>query len=112
VVPDAYPFAASVDTVIAVVRLGQASQKATVAFSRTLERLRARRIELVLTDAESSVAQAYYYGYHPQAPAPHGRTGSRQSSSGTRRAVSGSSLASGNPKASPRSEPKDWERPG
>jgi polysaccharide biosynthesis transport protein len=67
VVPDAYPFAASVDTVLAVVRNGQASRKATAAFNRTLERLRARRIELVVTEAESTVAQAYYYGYHPAA---------------------------------------------
>jgi capsular polysaccharide biosynthesis protein/Mrp family chromosome partitioning ATPase len=61
VVPDAYPFAASADAVIAVVRNGQASMKATVALSRTLERLRARRIELVVTDAEPGFAQSYYY---------------------------------------------------
>lgn len=61
VVPDAYPFAASADTVIAVVRGGQATMKATVALSRTLERLRARRVELVVTDTEPGFAQTYYY---------------------------------------------------
>jgi Mrp family chromosome partitioning ATPase len=115
VVPDAYPFAAAVDAVIAVVRNGQASQKATAAFSRTLERLRARRVELVVTDAESSVAQAYYYGYHPAAPAPTGRTGSRQVASRSRRAGSGASRpeATEGP-MSPRgvSDRKDWGRRG
>jgi tyrosine-protein kinase len=61
VVPDAYPFAATVDTVVAVIRNGQASVKATVALSRTLERLRSRRVELVVTDAEPGFAQSYYY---------------------------------------------------
>lgn len=88
VVPDAYPFAAAANTVVAVVRNGQASVKATAALSRTLERLRARRVELVVTDAESSVAQAYYYGYHPAAPVPHGRSG-KQVASRSRRGTSG-----------------------
>jgi succinoglycan biosynthesis transport protein ExoP len=111
VVPDAYPFAASVDTVVAVVRNGQASQKATLAFSRTLERLRARRVELVVTDAESDVAQAYYYGYHPQAQAPSRRAGSRQVASANRRAASGSNPAGDVPKGT-QTDRKDWERRG
>jgi tyrosine-protein kinase len=112
VVPDAYPFAASVDTVVAVVRNGQASVKATAALSRTLERLRARRVDLVVTDAESSVAQAYYYGYQPAAPAAHGRSGGRQISSRSRRAASGSLKAgSGEGSSSARhaADSKDWE---
>lgn len=92
VVPDAYPFAASVDTVVAVVRNGQASVKATAALSRTLERLRARRVELVVTDAESSVAQTYYYGYQPAGPASH-RSAGRQAASRSRRATPGSMRA-------------------
>jgi tyrosine-protein kinase len=113
VVPDAYPFAASVDAVVAVVRNGQASRKATAAFSRTLERLRARRVELVVTDAESSVAQAYYYGYHP-APAPHGRSGSRQAASRSRREISGSTRQAASAEAPQASgstpSRKDWDR--
>lgn len=62
VVPDAYPFAVSVDTVIAVVRNGKATAKATAALSRSLERLGARRVELVVTEAEAAFAQTYYYG--------------------------------------------------
>jgi capsular polysaccharide biosynthesis protein/Mrp family chromosome partitioning ATPase len=96
VVPDAYPFAASVDMVVAVVRNGQASRKATAAFSRTLERLRTRRTELVVTEAESSVAQAYYYGYHPAAPSrrreanrPVALSGERGSSGSRRHSTSG-----------------------
>jgi succinoglycan biosynthesis transport protein ExoP len=112
VVPDAYPFAASVDTVVAVVRNGQASQKATVAFSRTLERLRAHRVELVVTDAESSVAQAYYYGYHPQAPPAHGRAGSRQVASRSRRTSTGSNVGPAEVQKGTRTERKDWERRG
>ncbi len=116
VVPDAYPLAASVDTVVAVVRNGQASQKATVAFSRTLERLRARRIELVVTDAESSVAQAYYYGYHPAAPAAHGRSASRPvplrgRRTGTGSASSREAAPEEAPKASSSVAEKDRDRP-
>jgi Mrp family chromosome partitioning ATPase/capsular polysaccharide biosynthesis protein len=62
VVPDAYPFAVSVDTVIAVVRNGKATAKATAALSRSLERLGPRRVELVVTEAEAAFAQTYYYG--------------------------------------------------
>jgi capsular polysaccharide biosynthesis protein/Mrp family chromosome partitioning ATPase len=65
VVPDAFPFAVSVDTVIAVVRNGRASAKATAALSRSLERLGARRVELVVTEAEASFAQTRYYGQRP-----------------------------------------------
>jgi succinoglycan biosynthesis transport protein ExoP len=65
VVPDAFPFAVSVDTVIAVVRNGMASAKATAALSRSLERLGARRVELVVTEAEAGFAQTRYYGQRP-----------------------------------------------
>jgi succinoglycan biosynthesis transport protein ExoP len=112
VVPDAYPFAASVDAVVAVVRNGQASVKATAALSRTLERLRSHRVELVVTDAESSVSQAYYYGSQPATPAAHGRTGSRQMSSRARRSASGSiKPGSGEGSRASRQAPdsKDWE---
>jgi tyrosine-protein kinase len=112
VVPDAYPFAASVDTVVAVVRNGQASVKATVALSRTLERLRAQKVELVVTEAESSIAQAYYYGYHPAAPSAQGRSGGRQVTSRSRRASSGSvTAAPGEASKGTRRAPerKDWE---
>jgi receptor protein-tyrosine kinase len=78
VVPDAYPFAASVDAVVAVVRNGQASMKATVALTRTLERLRARRVELIVTDAEPGFAQSYYYYQGGQGEAPT-RRGQRRS---------------------------------
>jgi polysaccharide biosynthesis transport protein len=79
VVPDAYPFAVAVDTVVAVVRNGSASGRATAAFSRTLERLRAKRVELVVTEAEPSFAQAYYYGHSGESASTggrHRRTGS------------------------------------
>ncbi|HEY3210581.1 MAG TPA: hypothetical protein VGL18_12475 [Actinomycetota bacterium] len=115
VVPDAYPFAASVDAVVAVVRNGQASLKATAAFSRTLERLRARRVELVVTDADSSVAQAYYY-YHPAASSSHSRSASRPVALRSRRTASGSTrqaAPSEAPKASRNvPESKDRDRPG
>jgi capsular polysaccharide biosynthesis protein/Mrp family chromosome partitioning ATPase len=65
VVPDAFPFAVSVDTVIAVVRNGRASAKATAALGRSLQRLGARRVELVVTEAEASFAQTHYYGQRP-----------------------------------------------
>lgn len=67
VVPDAFPYAVSVDTVIAVVRSGKASAKATAALSRSLERLGARRVELAVTEAEASFAQTHYYGQRPGA---------------------------------------------
>jgi capsular polysaccharide biosynthesis protein/Mrp family chromosome partitioning ATPase len=67
VAPDAFPFAVSVDTVIAVVRNGKATAKATAALGRSLERLGARRVELVVTEAEASFAQTYYYGHRPGA---------------------------------------------
>jgi Mrp family chromosome partitioning ATPase/capsular polysaccharide biosynthesis protein len=63
VVPDAFPFIVSVDTVIAVVRNGKATAKATAALSRSLERVGARRVELVVTEAESAFAQTSYYGH-------------------------------------------------
>lgn len=116
VVPDAYPFAASVDTVVAVVRNGQAARKATTAFSRTLERLRARRVELVITDAESSVAQAYYYGYHPAARSPHSRPAPPPVSLRSRRPASGSArqtVTAEAPEVSQSAaERKDRDRPG
>jgi capsular polysaccharide biosynthesis protein/Mrp family chromosome partitioning ATPase len=75
VVPDAYPFAVAVDTVVAVVRNRKTTGKATAALSRTLERLRARRVELVVTDAEQSYAQDYYYGHRPRVGASPQRQG-------------------------------------
>lgn len=53
-VSDAYPFIAAADAVIAVVRNGRASEGATIEMSRTLKRLRPRRVELVVTDVEPS----------------------------------------------------------
>jgi tyrosine-protein kinase len=82
IVPDAYPFVASVDTVLAVVRSGQTSGKAAAALSHTLERLGAKRVDLVVTDAEPSYGRSSYYGYarppRPAAPSA-GNGGSRSS---------------------------------
>lgn len=69
VVPDAYPFAATVDTVIAVVRKGRTATKAASLLGRTLERLRARRVDLVVSDAEPGFARTYY-GYRASGNRP------------------------------------------
>jgi capsular polysaccharide biosynthesis protein/Mrp family chromosome partitioning ATPase len=66
VVPDAYSLAATVDVVVAIVRNGRTSAKAASAMSRTLDRLRSRRVELVITDAEPVYGGAYQYGHRPE----------------------------------------------
>jgi len=67
VVADAYAFVAAVDTVIAVVRVGRTTSAAVEGMSRTLERIRGRRrLELVVTGAESAFA-GEYYDYRPKA---------------------------------------------
>jgi capsular polysaccharide biosynthesis protein/Mrp family chromosome partitioning ATPase len=60
VVTDAYPFAAAVDSVIAVVRNEQSTLGATTAMSRTLDRLQVRRVEMVVTEVEPSFGGSYY----------------------------------------------------
>jgi receptor protein-tyrosine kinase len=67
VVPDAYPLIAAADMVVAVVRANKTHAKAASDLSRRLERIGAKRVELVVTDAEPSYGGSYYYGY--------GRTG-------------------------------------
>ena len=64
-VPDAYPFVASADIVLAVVRSSRTSARAVEALSRTLQRLRARRVELVVTEADDGFGQPYHYAYRP-----------------------------------------------
>jgi receptor protein-tyrosine kinase len=66
VVADAYAFVAAVDTVVAVVRVGRTAAAAVEGMSRTLERIRARRrVELVVTGAESTYG-GEYYDYRPR----------------------------------------------
>jgi capsular polysaccharide biosynthesis protein/Mrp family chromosome partitioning ATPase len=60
-VTDAYPFAAAVDTVVAVIRSARTTTPASKQMSTILQRLRARRVELVVTEAETQFQQAYYY---------------------------------------------------
>jgi capsular polysaccharide biosynthesis protein/Mrp family chromosome partitioning ATPase len=60
VVTDAYPFAAAVDSVIAVVRNEKSTHAATTAMSRTLDRLQVRRVEMVVTEVEPSFGGSYY----------------------------------------------------
>ena len=84
IVPDAYPFAAAVDTVLAIVRAGKTSAKAATALGRTLERLGAKRIELLVTDAEPGYGQSDYYGYGRPVAAPPRAAG--QLGNGGRRA--------------------------
>ena len=65
-VADAYAFVAAVDTVVAVARVGKTAAAAVEGMSRTLERIRARRrVELVVTGAESSYG-GDYYDYRPR----------------------------------------------
>lgn len=59
VVPDAYPLVSAVDAVVAVVRSGRSTASATAAMSALLVRLRARRVHLVLTEAEAPFGQTY-----------------------------------------------------
>lgn len=84
IVPDAYPFATAVDTVIAVVRNGKTSARAVEALSRTLERLGTKRVELVVTDAEPSYGPTSYYEYAK--PTGGGRESSREGRNGGSRA--------------------------
>jgi capsular polysaccharide biosynthesis protein/Mrp family chromosome partitioning ATPase len=60
VVTDAYPLAAAVDVVIAVVRNRRSTVTATSAMAKTLDRLMVRRQELVVTDVEPKFAGSYY----------------------------------------------------
>ena len=75
-VPDAYPFVATADIVMAVVRSGRSSSRAVEALSRTLQRLRARRVELVVSEAEDGFAQPYHYAYRPRGTARDGKVAS------------------------------------
>jgi Mrp family chromosome partitioning ATPase len=68
-VPDAYPFVAAADIVLAVVRSGRTSARAVEALARTLRRLRARRVELVVTEADDGFGQPYHYAPRPQGKA-------------------------------------------
>jgi Mrp family chromosome partitioning ATPase len=75
VVPDAYPLIAAVDVVVAVTRSGESSARATAAFSRRLQRLKARRVELVITEVDEPYQRTSYHAYlsrgrpaEPQAP--------------------------------------------
>jgi capsular polysaccharide biosynthesis protein/MinD-like ATPase involved in chromosome partitioning or flagellar assembly len=63
IVPDAYPLVAAADMVVAVVRANKTHAKAASDLSRRLERIGAKRVELVVTDAEPSYGGASYYGY-------------------------------------------------
>jgi Mrp family chromosome partitioning ATPase len=73
VVTDAYPFAAAVDSVIAVVRNQSSTVTATEAMTKALERLEARRIQLLVTDVEPRFGMGYYYGRYGR-PARRERT--------------------------------------
>jgi receptor protein-tyrosine kinase len=70
IVPDAYPLAASADTVVAVVRAGKTHAKAASDLGQRLQRIGARRVELVVTDAEPTYGGASYYGYGRTASGP------------------------------------------
>jgi Mrp family chromosome partitioning ATPase len=63
VVPDAYPLIAAADMVVAVVRANKTHAKAASDLSGRLERIGAKRVELVVTDAEPSYGGSHYYGY-------------------------------------------------
>ncbi len=88
VVPDAYPFAVTADMVLAVVRCGRSAGKAVAALSKSLERLRVRRVELVVTEADAGFNQPYYYGDRVRA--------GRQTSATTVRGVTSRSRSGGN----------------
>lgn len=73
VVTDAYPLVAAADAVVATVRNGKSTVAATEALSKTLARLRlrkARRGEMVVTEAEPSFGAGHYRYEATPAKAP------------------------------------------
>jgi capsular polysaccharide biosynthesis protein/Mrp family chromosome partitioning ATPase len=82
-VTDAYPFAAAVDTVIAVIRSGKTNAPASREIANFLHRLRAKRIELVVTELDSKLGQTYYY--HSQERNSSGRGSKGDKGGGSKR---------------------------
>jgi Mrp family chromosome partitioning ATPase len=60
VVPDAYPLVTIVDAVVAVVRNDKSTAVSVEAMSRLLRRLQARRVELVVTEAQGDEDDTYH----------------------------------------------------
>lgn len=84
-VTDAYPFAAAVDTVIAVIRSGRTTAPASRQMATILNRLRAKRLELVVTELDSKLGQTYYY-HSKDKGTGRGKDGKSGRADGARRA--------------------------
>jgi len=70
VVPDAYSLVNAVDTVVVVVRNDRSTMKATEAMRRLLERLRPRRVELVVAETDEEYERSYRAYATPRASRP------------------------------------------